>query len=268
MHHWLIWALLILFGGSTLAQQAVPANASPASAAAPAQASAPETQARRYAVLSLIGDALGVVNNRGQAGSHISTSATMMKMSSPVFDRDALLTVNDILKKSAPGNPPVLLAPTAALYADQAQMIDGVRFLPPAELGATLKSQAVTHLLLISKYRANTTVRFATGEVGSGKLEGLGFYLDHHLAVGRTDSGATGLGFMAPYAYFTMSLVDVQSGAVLKSRPVTATRIVSPATSKGANHAWDVLTSEQKIELIRDMVKEQVTNAIDKLLSN
>jgi hypothetical protein len=250
MKNWFIAAVLILLGGTSFAQSA-----------------APEAQPRRYAVLSLLSDVLNVVNNRGQAGSHLSTSSTPMKLSNPAFDRVALLAVNDILKQSAPGNAPVLLAPTAALYAGQGQMIDGMRFKPTAELQAALKAQGATHLLLISKHRDNVTVQLTGGTVGSGKVEGLGFYLDHHITLARTDSGATGEGFMAPYTYFAMSLVDLQSNAVVKSWPVTATRIVTPANAKDAVHAWDVLTSEQKMDVLKDMLNEQVKLALGKLLA-
>lgn len=267
MRTWIVWVFLAALCGVAMAEEtkAGAAAAPGESPAASAPARASDAPPRRYAVLSLIGDELGVINNRGQAGTHISTVGSTMKMSSPVFDRVALIAVNDVFKQSQPPVTAILLAPSASLYAAQAHFFDGNKFSVPAELDATLKAQQATHLLLITKHRAASTVRFAHSIVGSGRLEGLGYYVDNELAVTRTDSGETGVGFLAPYAYFMVSIVDLGSSAVIGSLPVTETRTITPAGAKGVLNPWDVLTSEQKMDLLKVMVKDQVTKALGKL---
>ncbi len=267
MRKWLVVVFLAALVGVAMADETKAGAASGESPAASAPVRASDAPPRRYAVLSLIGDELGVVNNRGQAGTNLSTARNMLKMSSPVFDRVALIAVNDVFKQSRPPMTSILLAPSSSLYAAQAQFFDGSKFLVPAELDATLKAQQATHLLLITKHRAASKVRFADTVVGSGRLEGLGYYVDHELAVKRVDTADTGVGFLAPYAYFMVSIVDLGSSAVIGSLPVTATHTITPAGVNGVINPWDVLTSDQKMDLLKEMVKEQVTLAVGKLVS-
>ena len=223
---------------------------------------------RKYAVLSLVGDALNVVTYVRQTAAGVDPLVRdSLALPGLALDKAALLAAEDALRKSDPRASVVLLAPSSrALYTEQQGLFDGTTLKLPGELGAVLHGSGATHLVLLTKHRGEARLRTAIGNVGSGRLEGLGFYVDRQMRLKREDTGETGQGFVAPFVYVRCSLVDVAALAVRREEIVMAAQTYSAARSTTNADPWDALTPAQKVNVIRDMLVAEVGRAVRALV--
>ena len=229
-----------------------------------------------YAVMSLIGDGLLVVRHRATTGTSLEGNLReFVTVTEPVFDRAALLAVDSAVRRADPsarvlllgGRDPVLLeAQSRALGRDAAAQAIADALRP------RLPATGATRLILVAKARHAAQIqvpKLGDSRVGSGNLEGLGYYIDPSLvAVSRgiatipdTDSG-----FLAPFAYFTVALVDLESGKVLGERSVYASTAIAEAESSTLS-PWDALTPEKKVSIVEDLVRREVAQAVPALLA-
>jgi hypothetical protein len=224
--------------------------------------------ARKYAVLSLIGDALSVVTYQPRTGSlGDAHRREAIPVPDAVLDKAALLAAETELRKISAKASVVLLAPTSkALYTEQDALFAGSRLAVPDALAAILDGSGATHLVLLTKHRGDARMPTTIGNVGAGKLEGLGFYVDHHRTMRRSDTGEVGTGFLAPFAYIRFSLVDVATRAVLREEIAMASWLYSAAYSSTNADPWDALTPAQKVGVIRRTVVSEVARAVPVLV--
>ena len=219
------------------------------------------------AVLPLFGDAITLVGYRPSTGTHIDLNEKeALAVPADSFDRAALEGVRDASARS--GSAPVVLLPGAAMHVTAGQAIDGAHLASLPELAAALAQQHVTRLVVLTARHAPTHLRFAQGSVGSGELEGLGFYVDPVKRTRRSDTGERGTGFLAGYAYFDVTLIDVPTSTVLGHRAVEASATVSGARSPINGDPWDALNGHQKVAMLRTMVRRQTAKAVVELLGD
>jgi len=223
-----------------------------------------DSQARRYAALSLIGDVLTVVTYQPQIGSRMDTNKRdRVRVAEGAFDRTSLAALDEAVTRLDPGASVVLLRASApALFEDQRRFFSQGRFVMPPELEATLQQAQATHLLLLTKYRGEARVVVDDLRYGSGRLEGLGFYLDNGVNTRSSETGETGLGLVAPYAYFRVSLIDLKQMKVLASEVVARTEGVSGAHAKEGYGAWQALTEAQKVNLLAVMIERELQRVV------
>jgi hypothetical protein len=132
---------------------------------------------------------------------------------------------DDAIKRALPGAQSVMLeVHDPAVYAAQSRALDegGDTRLVLAALGATVAQSKATHLLLFTKQRHEAMLRLRDGSVGSGRLEGLGFYVDRAMRLQNPDTGEYYLGFLSPFAYFRVSLIEAATGKPLGEESVYA----------------------------------------------
>ena len=224
--------------------------------AVPAQAQ------RKYAVLSAIGDRLTVVYRVMSTGSNIdSNRRENMDLAGPGLDNAALLAAEDGLKAADKGAEVILLAPRTALAEKAAA---AVRDATMAQWIATdgkpqLNGLGATHVVVISKYRADARLNVASGTTGSGKLEGLGFYVDPWFAQAEESASGGSRGFLASYAYISLRSFDLQSGAQVAEQVVMASNSTIPGAATA--RAWDAMGAPEKVAAIRGLVIDEVTKA-------
>jgi hypothetical protein len=234
---------------------------------ATAAAAAGET----YAVMSLVGDGLLVVQHRATTGTSLPGNVhEFLTVADPAFDRAALLAVDAAVRRADPsarvvllgGRDPALLeAQSRALgHDDAAQAIADVA-------RPRLPATGATRLILVTKARHAAQIAFRDSHVGSGSLEGLGYYLDASILT--TTRGATiedGVGFLAAFAYFDVALVDLKDGKVVGERPVYASAAVGGSQSPTLS-PWDALSPERKVSIVQDLVRREVAQAVPALLA-
>ena len=224
--------------------------------------------ARQFAVLSLIGDRLLVVQyypNEGFRNDNNLSASVHLDDNS--LDKTALLAADATLQKIEPGVKPVLLvAKDTALYETQAELArtgKGAKELMPA-LGPMLRGSGATHLVLITKLKHEARVQQIKDTVlGSGMLEGLGFYVDTGRTMPNAPQGQLAPGVLGPFAYFRLELIDIASGQVLREEKVVASRTF---TNPESGNAWSALSNKDKILALQDIIRRETTNALPNLI--
>jgi hypothetical protein len=219
--------------------------------------------------MSLVGDGLLVVRHRPVTGTSLPDSVhEFLPVKDPIFDRTVLLAVDDAVHKADPGAKTLLLGGNAALVDAQSKALDAgdpARAIAEA-VRARLPATGATHLILVVKSRHPAQIEFAGSYVGSGRLQGLGYYMDDAiLPPNRDTTGDKNTGLLAPFAYFEVALVDLASGKVLGEKSVFAAHSVSERYSDTLS-PWDALQPEQKISYVRDLLRQEVGPAVAAVL--
>ena len=230
-----------------------------------AQASA---EAPKFGVLSLISDAYSVVNYERSVGRLSDANLKeAIALSERVFDDVALMAANEVLQGLArPKEIAFLSAGAATAYPEASRLFDGPRFLPPEWLAQALAQQKVPRLILVTKHKADTKIGLRDEAIGSGKLEGLGFYVDRTKSLRHAESGDMVEGYLAPFAYLRVSLIDVPTMTVVVQQPVIASTIVAPRGTRAGADPWDAVTPIQKLQSLEQLVKEAMGATLPQLL--
>ena len=233
--------------------------------AAPFAASAQE---RRYAVLSLVGDQLLIVQREMGTGSRIDQNRRHLEpMPHSALDRAVLLAVDDAIRQASPGAKPVLLStkdPTLYAISDQSLDSGGTARVFEAVRPIVAGSRA-THLVLVTKHRHRAMLRLFGGHVGSGWLEGLGFYLDQGSNESAYRSTDTERGFISPFTYFKVSLIDLARGTVVAEDYSIGSNANSPPTGQIGN-AWLSLSDAEKERQLTALIREEAARVVPKLV--
>lgn len=235
-----------------------------AGAALGARAQAPH----RYAVLSFVADRLEVVVPVQGTGSRIDRNLRReVPDAGRAFDGFALVAAGRAIEKTEPGAAVALIGTGPTPFHDRPERLfdGGALALPDAVLDAVERERA-TRLLLLTKHGDDARLRFYDSYVGSGRLRGLGFYLDHDMGVVVRDTGAVADGFIAPYVFIRLSLVDVASAKVIATQNITASMVVAVAESGGASDPWQMLDGTEKVRLLRRLLETEVDVAVTRLL--
>jgi hypothetical protein len=224
-------------------------------------------EVKRLAVSSVIGEALTLVTHSPEVGSHLDRNVhEPLMLLDAGFDSLAIATAMSAAKQLHDQTPAERFDFGGAPASEVLTWIDGKRFVPPAEVKENLAAAGSSHLLLITKHRGPARLKLRSGSTGSGYLEGLGFYVDRGIRVRRADTGEAGMGFLAPYAYFQVLLINVETGEIEKSETVAASTSYSAARSKESPDPWDALSSTQKSSAIRRLLRGEVARVTATLL--
>lgn len=229
-----------------------------------------QADSHHYAVISLIGDELNVVTFQPSTGSWQDRNARKTyPIQGGVFDKAALLAADGGLKAADDkAKTSLLLLGAPSLFSEQERFFEAGRLVLPEAVEAAVKGTGAGRLLLITKHRGEANLGVKRSNLGSGKVWGLGFYVDHNLALKQLDTGETGEGYVAPYMYVLVSLVDVQTHAVLAQQAVTESHVASALRSKSGMDAWDALTPAEKVGAINGMLSDRLAAVVAALASS
>jgi hypothetical protein len=226
---------------------------------------------RSYAVLSLIGDKLEIVTAVAETGSHLDRNRrNSIAMDNPVFDNAALGSADTAISQLEPNAKVTLLSSNEAkLFEAQERILetdaDGNALFNDV-LKAEKDSQA-SRVILIVKHRGEAILKTGIGNIGHGKLKGLGFYVEPRIKLSRSDTGETGQGFLAPFCYIKVILLDAYSGVVLRSESSASGTTLSAARAKDSGQPWAVLSPQEKITAIERMVKRETSRLVSLVLT-
>ena len=233
-----------------------------------ASASAPVAAAQKYVVLSLIGDAMTLVTYRASVGSMLDRNDHQsVPLGDPAFDRAAAKAVEDALLRVDRENSVIVLGSSSPdLFTDQARLFDGTRVVLGDELGTSLRNSGASQMILITKHRGEARVQMRRGSSGGGYLEGLGFYIDRQMQTRRVDTGESGTGFLGPFVYIKVSLVDLASATVLREDIISASRGFSAARSE-TNDPWSALTADQKALMLTRVLQGELGRVVTRIVA-
>ncbi|MGZ9080518.1 MAG: hypothetical protein ACXW2A_19535, partial [Burkholderiales bacterium] len=91
------------------------------------------------------------------------------------------------------------------------------------------------------------------------------FYLDPGMIVTNRETGIRTEGFIGPYAYFVVSLVELPSGRVVGRSVVTQTTSASSAFQASFT-PWTALTADQKVNMLDGLIRAGVQRAVPEVL--
>lgn len=225
-------------------------------------------QGRRYLVVSLIGDRLAIIGAQVTVGSNLDRNIrSSIGDTQGAFDRFALAAANDAIARAEPTAKVSLLSLPASRFHDEPERLfqrDGVAL--PGPVVDVIEKQAITHLILLTKFAAEARFFLYQRSIGIGKLKGVGFYVDPETRLSDLSTGKEGDGFLGPFVYVRASLVDVSTGAVAREELIRATEVLPTYGSATAVKPWEVLSSEQKIERLKRMLETEIAKAIPALI--
>ena len=225
-------------------------------------------EARQFAVLSLVGDKLLVVQYYQNEGFRNDNNIqALVSLDDNSLDKTVLQAADATLQKIEPGAKPVLLvAKDTSLYEAQANLArsgKGSKELLPS-LGPMLRGSGATHLILATKLKHEARVQQVKDTLlGSGMLEGVGFYVDTGRNLPGTPQGQTGTPVLGPFAYYKLELIEIATGNILREEKVVASRTF---TNPQSGDAWTALSNKEKIVQLQDILRRETTNAIPSLV--
>jgi len=215
-----------------------------------------------FALLSLVGDQFSVVMRREEIGSNIDPNTRRTyPVDAAVFDDIALDAAEQVLKQRRPVSPVVRFSiRDPRLFDLQDRLLEDGSGLRDA-VAKLLHEQQATRLVLVTKWRDNAQFPLRDGTTGTGKISGLGFYVDTTYVYRNVDSGNQGQGFLGPFAYVNVTIVDAQTMKPIRATQSRESEMNLPTDTKGAIHAWDALTPQGKVDALERVLRRAVERA-------
>ena len=235
---------------------------------APSPSPTPSPIPPSFALLSLVGDEFTVVTRGEESASRLDKNLRRSyAIDVAALDDAALDAAEGVLKRLRPVSPVVRFSiRDPRLFALQDQVLSDAGGLREA-LAELLREQQATRLVLVTKRRDDAKFRIVTGTIGSGKISGLGFYIDPFTRMEQTSTGESTFGFLGPYAYIDVTIVDVETMKPLRSVPARESEMSLPLHSQRAVGAWDALTPAAKVEALVRVVRHAVETASEQALA-
>lgn len=226
---------------------------------------------RRVSVLSELGREILVVTYQESIGTNLDANRQQrMPVPGGAYDKAALvLAKSEILAREPQAVVKTFVPLDADVFSARQSFSVGSDSGLPADLKAALQAQGSTQLLLLTRFSAEASFKGRNNRVGSGRLEGLGFYIDNATQVDTAGTAVNGRGFLGPFAYLRGSLIDAASGRVIKSRVALRTNVVpASANAEGAStHPWDALDDRRKTRVISDLLGDALAELVPELLA-
>ena len=226
-------------------------------------------------VFALLGESLQIAQAGDITDSRLDRT---LRDSLPVknigFDQAALRAVRTVLGQKAPAaQMQMFLANTALSPADQRALADGAtRAELPAWIVSAIQAGKLSHILLITRGRGDASFPLSNGfDIGRGKVEGIGYYVDAATEVKNIANGNLSTGFLGAYVQLRLQLMDAQSGDIVGSQDVRVGRMHIANSAGGAGNdgtnVWKALGPVQKVDLLRSMVETEVARVLPALLA-
>jgi hypothetical protein len=223
---------------------------------------APPPASRAYAVISEVARDVSVVSFQESTGSRMNQNKReRLPVPDGALDKVALITAQQALKKAAPAASVWLIAPPDSdFFPDLYSATVGETVKVPADLAAAFKENRTTHLLLFTRDKAEAQFRFVHMIDSSGPLDGLGFYVDRRTQVKNLQTSEAGVGYLAPYVHIRATLIEAATSKVVGTKSTQASQLFSAGEAKdGSGNPWEALTAAQKMNTLRDMLRDEVT---------
>ena len=237
-----------------------------------ATAWAGEAVADTYVILSLIGDHVTMVGQRRQIGTRIDKNEyEVVPLAESAFDDFAVRVADATIAKTRPDAGVVTLRasdPTLQKVRDSWLDADltGVQDVISA-VKMQLPPMPDAHLLLITPYRAQPELKTDRGERGTGKVAGLGFYIDALTRSWRSDTHESSRGFLGVFANFQLVILNLQSGKVEAHERVVIGTTHSSARAEDRTPS-NALTPAQKVKAVESLMKQGIERTLPGMLSS
>lgn len=226
---------------------------------------------RHIVVVSLIADQLEIVTPVDPVSTRLDRqSRQTVPLKDSTLDRAFAAHLGRQLPRLLPQAKVTALVPLGPdAYADQGRWLRDDKLVPPDWLKKDLAAEQATQMLLLLKHRDQVSMKFSNATLGNDmQIEGLGYYLDGRQTTGSGDDPQRAKGFIAPYAYFRMLLVDLNSWRVLRRVDVTGSQPISAVNNKEGTDPWGALSQAEKIQRLALLVARESEARLPELLQS
>lgn len=161
---------------------------------------------KRIAVVPLVGNVIRVVHDGQPLGTEGKNSRReeLLSLNTPAFDYVSAWSADAALRKALPGVAPLKLQmPMLLPEMDPGSLARGL-----GELQTRLENEGITYALFIGRHRGPAQFELGEKKVGSGAVEGIGFYINR-------DPETTGRSYIAAHAHLKLQLLEAASGRPL-----------------------------------------------------
>jgi hypothetical protein len=225
------------------------------------------SESRTIGVVSLVADHLTVTGFEATTGTRINSNPTeRIELKTDDLERTMLRAAIAAISETKAGKAVPLLIDDAAIYSGQSNIVSGDTATIPKRLRDALESQKVTHLLLITKLKAEARMNTGITQLGTGQVEGLGFFVDRVTPLVIVDTNERSLGYIAPHVYVRASLIDLKDNRVLRSKAIQSSTVVSARVKDRGADPWDFLDSAGKMKAIADLIARDSSPGLRSIL--
>lgn len=224
---------------------------------------------RKLVLMSLVGNELTMVSERNSVGSNMNQNERRkLPLQAGVVDTAIGQLMQVAVKKREPAAVTTLVAPSdASLFKDQELWFVTESARLPADVVNDLRATGASQLLLMTKLKADAALRTRSRMAGTGQLEGLGFYVNHTSDMQSGASLNSSLGFLAPYAYVRLALIDLASGRILAQQRLLGAQVVVNEAAGGDTNPWNAIPDAKKLPALLDLVGADIERSVPQLLA-
>lgn len=223
---------------------------------------------RRYSVLSLVGDKLKIITAQMQTGSMLDRNRRD-EIAIPDGSIDlfaAQSTKRELSRLATDASIDIFSANSEALYTNPFRVEGNGAFSASQELTEILSAAPKSHTVLLTKHKAEASLRARNSSQGHGKLEGLGFYIDHQQRMRRSDTGETGQGYLGIFVNVHIWLLDWENRKILNDEAFSESSTYSAARGESGVDPWNALDATQKLAQLRSLLQTGIVKTTPKLL--
>ena len=226
-------------------------------------------EAAGYAIVSLIGSELTVVGAQPVGSTNIDrNNYSSVPLPDGVFDRTVFNAVDRaVLARKGQDTTSLLRMPVAdarAAFVDGSDARRGVAVVVAAVRPAAPQA-GTERLVIIAPVRSAPRMATRDGHFGTGRVAGLGLYVDRMTWMEREQSGDAHPGFLGLFANFRVLVVDVHNGAVLADDYVT-TGTTYTATQSSSRDPMTAISADEKVRVLQWLVDREIARILPSLL--
>jgi len=227
-------------------------------------------EAAGYAIVSLIGSELTVVGAQPVGSTSLDrNNYSSVPLPDGVFDRTVFNAVDRaVLARKSQDTTSLLRMPVAdarAAFVDGSDAARGVAVVVAA-VRPTATQAGLDRLVIIAPFRAVPMMATRDGHFGTGRVAGLGLYVDRMTWMEREQSGDAHPGFLGLFANFRVLVVDVRNGAVLADDFVT-TGTTYTATQSDSRDPMTAISGEEKLRVLQALTAREIARILPPLLA-
>lgn len=212
----------------------------------------------KLGVMSVLGRDVQAIIHAPTTGTRVDRNARESLDVGDRFETFILRTTAESARREGLGEALVLARPANGSRPWQR---DGQAVLVTRPLLEAAQAAKLSHLLLIQPAQGPANLQLYRSQTGAGQLEGLGFYVDTALEVERVDKNQQSTGFLAPYAYFDIYLVEVATLDLQAEYRARASVAVAGTELQG-NDPWQALPTQRKVEVLQHLLQQEIDKAL------
>lgn len=220
----------------------------------------------KVAVLSLFGTDAQVLTRKPVTGTNINRPELQVVPMGNALDLRALKAAERVLVGLQRPDPVLLTSTSPSLHRNQDRYYDGaVARLPEAFVKAAREDGAV-QMVVLTRHSGAAQFRVREAWIGSGTIEGVGFYIDLIERLKDWQGMETRSGYLAGFAWLRATLVDLATMRVVGEQRIQGSRIVLQATGDGSLDPWGALNADDKLAMLEGIVADELARVLPELL--